>query len=162
MLRETRMSAASELRVVPGSRVEGLFEISGPSTEQITVLFTGLAPTLRAVAVARGLGRALGAQVAVVVVKTPKYPPRGGQAPTTRDAEAEALQMRLRATGDIRYRVVAAPRTSEALSVALAPGSLVVVGGRRRWWPTPASRLCRLLEARGHYVLFVDEAHHAA
>jgi len=38
----------------------------------------------------------------------------------------------------------------------------VVVGGRRRWWPTTASRLCRLLEARGHYVLFVDEVLHAA
>ena len=156
------MSTAGELRIVPGRQVAGVFEISGPNTEQIVVLFTGLAPTLRAVAVARGLGRALGAQVSVVVVKTPKYPPRGAVAPMTRDVEADALQMRLRGAGDIRFRVVAAPHTSEALGVALGSSSLVVVGGRRRWWPTAASRLCRLLEAHGHYVLFVDEAHHAA
>jgi len=157
------MSTAGELRIVPGRQVAGLSEISGPNTEQIVVLFTGLAPTLRAVAVARGLGRALGARISVVVVKTPKYsPPRGGQTWTSRDIEAEALQKRLRATGDIRFRVVAAPHTGEALGVALGPSSLVVVGGRRRWWPTAAGRLCRLLEAHGHYVLFVDEAHHAA
>ena len=156
------MSTASELRVVPRSLVESLFEVGGPNTERVTVLFTDLSSTLRAIAVARGLGRALGAPVSLVVVKIPKFPVGGGQEPTTREAEAEALQVRLRAAGDIRCRVVAAPRASDALDVALAPGSLVVVGGRRRWWPTAASRLCRLLEAHGHYVLFVDEVLHAA
>jgi hypothetical protein len=40
--------------------------------------------------------------------------------------------------------------------------SLVVIGGRPRWWPTPVSRLRRLLEAQGHSVLFIPEVPHAA
>ena len=156
------MSTARDLRLVPGACTERLFEIDGPNTELVTVLFTGLGPTLRALAVARGLGRALGARVVVIAVKTPKLGPRGGQVPTPQDDEAEALQLQLRAAGDVRFRVFAAPRAADALSAALAPGSLVVVCGRRHWWPTTTSRLCGTLEALGHFVLFVDEAHHAA
>lgn len=156
------MSIGYQLPLVHSSQVEHLFAAAELNCEQVTVVFTELEGTLRALAVARGLGRALGAQVAVVAVKTPKYQPRGGGALAAKDAELDALQSCVRAAGDIRFRVIAAPRTSDALSIALAPGSLVVVGGRRRLWPTPISRLCRQLEARGHYVLFVDEVRHAA
>jgi hypothetical protein len=162
MLRRTHVSIGYELPVVHPPQVERLFAAAELNCELVTVVFTDLERTLRALAVARGLGRALGAQVAVVAVKTPKYQPRGGGAVAAKDVELDALQSWVRAAGDVRFRVVAAPRTSDALSIALAPGSLVVVGGRRRLWPTPISRLCRLIEARGHYVLFVDEVLHAA
>lgn len=157
------MSRATELRVVTHHhRAEELFEISGPDTSHVTVLFTGLVPTVKALTVARGIGRALGVAVSVMVVKTARYGPGGGAVPTAIDAETDALQRRLRAAGDVRLRMFTASRASEALSVALAPHSLVVVGGRRRWWPTSVSRMCDWLEAHGHYVLFVDEVLHAA
>jgi hypothetical protein len=39
----------------------------------------------------------------------------------------------------------------------LAPGSIVVVGGRLRWlWPTAEQRLVQALTARGCHVLFVS------
>ena len=43
-----------------------------------------------------------------------------------------------------------------AVLQVLRPDSLVVLGGRRRWWPTDESRLARALRARGHRVIFVD------
>ena len=43
----------------------------------------------------------------------------------------------------------------EALLRILRPHSLVVVAGRKRWWPTPASRLVHALRANGHDVVFV-------
>jgi hypothetical protein len=156
------MSTARDLRLMSGASTERLFEIDGPNTEVVTVLFTGLASTLRALAVARGLGRALGARVMVIAVKTARLAADGSQAASAQDDEAAALQLQLRAAGDVRFRVFAAPSADDALRVALAPASLVVVGGRRRWWPTATSRLCGALEALGHFVLFVDEAHHAA
>ncbi len=155
------MSTARDLRLVPGVSTDRQFEIDGPNTEVVTVPFTGLASTLSALAVARGPGRALGAKVMVIAAKTPELGPRGGQVASARDDEAEALQLQLRAAGDVRFRVFAAPRAGDALNAALAPASLVV-GGRRHWWPTATSRLCGALEAVGHFVLFVDEAHHAA
>ena len=38
----------------------------------------------------------------------------------------------------------------------LKPNSLVVIGGRKHWWPTAASRMAGALRARGHRVAFVD------
>ena len=43
-----------------------------------------------------------------------------------------------------------------ALSQVLKPDSLVVIGGRKHWWPTAARRMARALRAEGHRVVFVD------
>ena len=45
---------------------------------------------------------------------------------------------------------------NEALLQVLKPSSLVVIGGRKHWWPTTASRMARALRAQGHRVVFVD------
>ena len=37
----------------------------------------------------------------------------------------------------------------------LRPNSLVVVCGRKRWWPTPERRKVKALRSRGHQVVFV-------
>jgi hypothetical protein len=43
----------------------------------------------------------------------------------------------------------------EALLRLLKPHSLVIVAGRKRWWPTPASRLAQALRDNGHDVVFI-------
>jgi len=45
---------------------------------------------------------------------------------------------------------------SETLARVLAPRSLVVVGGRRRWWPTAETRLAWKLRRAGHQVIFAE------
>jgi hypothetical protein len=45
---------------------------------------------------------------------------------------------------------------SDALLQVLCPNSLVVIGGKNRWWPTRASRLAKMLRSKGHRVFFVD------
>jgi hypothetical protein len=44
----------------------------------------------------------------------------------------------------------------ETLSMVLKPHSLVVVGGRGRWWPTAEERLARRLRRAGHEVIFEE------
>lgn len=45
---------------------------------------------------------------------------------------------------------------ARTLLQVLTPNSLVVVGGRKHWWPTPVSRMSRILGAKGHRVVFVN------
>jgi hypothetical protein len=44
----------------------------------------------------------------------------------------------------------------ETLRKVLKPHSLVVIGGRRSWWPTPENRLARQLRRSGHEVVFAE------
>jgi hypothetical protein len=46
----------------------------------------------------------------------------------------------------------------EALLEVLSPGSLVVIGGRKRWWATEESRIAKALRSQGHRVVFVSVA----
>ena len=130
---------------------------------QITVLFTDLQSTAPAVAVARELGRAVGGEVTVMTVQTSAPQLSDREATASIEDESEQLRRQLRAAGaDVRFRVVVSSKTSEALRLMIPRHSLVVMGGRPRWWPTSASRLRRRLEAQGHCVLFVPEVAHAA
>jgi hypothetical protein len=48
-----------------------------------------------------------------------------------------------------------------AIAQAVGRPSLIVLGGRRRWWPTRTDSWRRQLEAAGHFVVFVEETSHA-
>lgn len=43
-----------------------------------------------------------------------------------------------------------------AILQILRAHSVVVLGGRKHWWPTEESKLARALRAKGHRVIFVD------
>jgi hypothetical protein len=42
----------------------------------------------------------------------------------------------------------------QALSQVLKPRSLVIIGGKKRWWPTEEGKLARMLRSKGHQVVF--------
>ena len=44
----------------------------------------------------------------------------------------------------------------DALLTLLKPYSLLVIGGRRRLWPSFEGRLCRAVRRAGHSIAFVD------
>jgi hypothetical protein len=44
----------------------------------------------------------------------------------------------------------------ETMLLVLRPNSLVVIGDRKRWWPTAMSRMAGILRAEGHRVVVVD------
>lgn len=43
----------------------------------------------------------------------------------------------------------------ETLLHVLEPHSLVIIGGRKHWWPTQETRMARTLRSHGHRVVFV-------
>lgn len=44
----------------------------------------------------------------------------------------------------------------KALLQVLEPNALVVVAGKKRWWPTDTTRLAKALRSQEHRVIFID------
>jgi len=44
----------------------------------------------------------------------------------------------------------------DMLTMALTSNSIVVIGRRKRWWPTREARLARRLRHAGHFVIFAE------
>ena len=126
----------------------------------VNVIFTDQASTAAALAFARSLARDLGARIHLRFAVTVPF-----QLPLERPAVSVSfLQEQLRKVLSDLERDGFEPRAHlylcrdrvRALPQALKPNSLVVIGGRKRWWPTAESRIARALRAEGHRVICVD------
>jgi hypothetical protein len=126
-------------------------------THTIYVVQTSIEDTLAAVPVAAELAGTLKVPVTVVQFRTP---PRlaapdalAGVAPSAIDPFIE----RVRADGlDVRVRIYVCRNERHAFPLAFDRHSLIVIGGRGRWWPARVERWRRTLERAGHIVMFVD------
>ena len=123
----------------------------------IAVVFTSVESTLAALKEAGDLASSLGARIKLVV---PQVVPQ----PLPLDTPPVLVEF-----NENRFRVMASEspvETSvqiylcrdrfETLTGALKPGSIVVVGGRKRWWPTKDETLARQLRRAGYEVLFKE------
>jgi hypothetical protein len=127
----------------------------------ISVVYTSVDATLGALKQAGSLADRLGAHITLVV---PQIVPR----PLPLDSPPVLIDW-----NENRFRVMASEvpvQTTvqiylcrdrwETLDSVLKPHSLVVVGskpgGRKRWWPTPESRLANKLRKAGHEVIFTE------
>jgi len=126
-------------------------------TDAVYVVFTSIEDTFAAVKVAHSLATTMGASLTIVHfwMVPPQLPV---DAPTgISPAESEAFLARLRAEGvDAEVRICLCRSDQRAIAQAFKPRSLVVLAGRRHWWPTPLERRLRALEAAGHHVLCVS------
>src|SRR5260370_25312902 len=138
------------------------FLISAPASREtstrlnINVLFTSVHPTLAALKEAGRLANLLAAHITLVVLQIVPYPLSLTSPPVSPD------------WNERRFRVIASESPVETmiplylcldrlytLASVLAPGSLVVIGGRQHWWwPTAEKALARTLRRAGHQVIF--------
>ncbi len=130
-------------------------------TDTVYVVFTSIDDTIAAVRVAGDLAKSLDVPVTLVHFRTVRYAlpvdEPGGMSPVETDAFIERLQ----AEGiDIRVRVYLCRDRRPAIPLAFKSHSLIVVAGRRGWWPTESERWRRMLEAAGHFVVFIDATEH--
>jgi len=58
--------------------------------------------------------------------------------------------------GDINVQVYLCGDKRKCLLRVLKPQSLVLIGGKKRWWPVPEQKLARVLRDCGHRVIFVN------
>jgi hypothetical protein len=131
----------------------------GDSSFRVSVLFTGMENTYAALQEVVRLASGLEAHVLVVVPLVVPYQLSLRDSPISPDFLARKLGRVLRGTGiDFGMCVCLCRDQREAWRRALTPGSLVVIGGRRRWWPTREELLTKEVGAAGHRVMFVDVA----
>jgi hypothetical protein len=126
-------------------------------TESVNVLFTKPDETLEAVRVASAIGRAMAVPLTVTHLRAVPYPLTLETPTGLSPAETDAFVERVRAEGiDVRVRVYLCRDADDMLPKAFKEHSVIVIGGRRSWWPTWYERMRRRLEAAGHFVVFVD------
>lgn len=129
----------------------------------IHVLFTSEEGTAAALEKASSLAMGLRAQVRLMLIHTVPY-----TLPLTRPAVATSfLQAKLAGLAK-RYPEAASAEiylcreSTPALRRVLPQNALVVMGGRKRWWPTRERRLISQLSRLGHSVVFVNTSQPAA
>ncbi|MBZ5600721.1 MAG: hypothetical protein LAO79_00270 [Acidobacteriia bacterium] len=154
---ESSMSPAIAKTLVPATAhpvVSGIEETD--HRLNISVVFTSIEPTLMALKEAGTLANRLGARITLLV---PQLVPH----PLPLDSPPVLVEFNER-----RFRVIAGQSTVETqvhvylcrdrfqtLTSVLGPGSIVVLGGRkRRWWPTRDEALAKELKRAGFEVIF--------
>jgi hypothetical protein len=124
----------------------------------ITVLYTGVRPTLAALRRAAVLARDLGATIRVLNVRAVPYPLPLDHPPV--NSEVLATSFRTLVQGQpipTRVEICYGRDIIDSIRQSLSPNSLVVIGARTRSWPTREQRWAKQLNRLGHQVIFVSD-----
>lgn len=124
---------------------------------EITVVFTSVDATLAALREAAALASRRSGRVALVVPQVVPYPLPLTSPPVLVDWNER--RFRVIASDcpvETKVRIFLCRDWAETLMAVLNPHSIVVVGGRRRWWPTRETWLARAIRRAGHEVIFSE------
>ena len=122
------------------------------------MVFTDARSTLRALKTAGSLARGLGAHIRLLVPHIVPFPiPLEERLVGTAFLERRFCTLFGGVKVDTRVDVRLCRTRWQMLQRVLEPGSVVVLGGRCRWWPTAENRLARKLRAAGHHVVLSVE-----
>ena len=123
----------------------------------IAVVFTSVESTLAALKEAGALAQSLGAQIALLVPQVVPYPLPLESPPVLVDfSEKRFHVIASQSPVDTKVCIYLCRDQLETLTNVLQPSSIVVIGGRKRWWPTRETRLAHKLRKAGHEVLFKE------
>jgi hypothetical protein len=127
------------------------------SQPEVFVFFTSQEQTLKALKKAGDLARPIGARIVVLVAQIVPYPLPLDKPPVRlkfiiRRFETIASQYPVKT----EVRVYLCRDQLEMLKRTLSSNSPVVIGTRKRWWPTREARLARKLRRAGHEVILVE------
>jgi len=127
---------------------------------EVNVVFTDPKATLAALRTAAALAQGLDATISVLAVQAAPYTLPLEQPPVSTAFTEKLLidLVRQQAQGPIETTVhlYLCRDKLDTLGQVLAPNSLVVIGGRRRWWPSDAAWIARMLRSVGHEVIWAN------
>jgi hypothetical protein len=132
----------------------------GTTTEEsglnIVVIFTTVDATVSALNRAATLAESLGARITLVSPQVVPYPLPLTSPPVLLDFQERRLrEIAAESRVDVRVQLYLCRDELETLKRVLKPKSIVVIGGRRRWWPTREQRLAHKLRS-DHEVVFAE------
>jgi hypothetical protein len=152
------MALAFERFLQPAATQPPLPRVDGADyTLEVAVVFTSAAATIAALRKAGGLADRLSARISLFVMQVVPYPlPLESPPVLLNFSENRFEKIVAESSIETRVRIYLCRDASETLKTALAPRSIVVIGGRRRWWRTREKSLTRELRRDGHEVIFTE------
>jgi hypothetical protein len=131
---------------------------AGEHILEIAVIFTAVEQTREALRAAASLAEGLNALIHIIVPQIVPYPLPLEKPPVARDsAEKRFFAVARESRVETKVRIYLCRDRWEMLKLVLRPHSTVVIGGRKRWWPTSERRLAAKLRRAGHEVLFTEK-----
>jgi len=124
---------------------------------RLFVIFTDMAGTLAALQMAEGLAQRLESHIRLLMLYEVTY-----ALPLTRPAvpvgflERQVRDVAAMFQGEIAAEIYLCRDKILTLKSLLRPESLVLVGGKRRYWPNSSLRLARALQKSGYQVIFAE------
>lgn len=138
---------------IPGRQVTG----GAPSQLNVSVVFTSVEGTLAALRTAGTLANRLGVHITLLVPEVVPRPLPLNKPPVLHDWNERRFRvLAAQSPVDTTVRFYLCRDRDETLANVLRPHSLVVVGGKRRWWPTSEDRLAKRLRHLGHEVILTE------
>lgn len=143
----------------PGEQAEVQIPSPECGTEKldINVIFTECQTTRAALKTAAELSRDLGAKVRLLAPHHVPFSFPLDKPPVSlafNEQRLMALAHELKGDlSEIQIHLLLCRDRVQAILRMLTPRSVIVIGGRKRWWPTAESRLAANLRSKGHQVL---------
>jgi hypothetical protein len=123
----------------------------------IAVVYTSHEATVAALKKAGALAESLGAHVTLVVPQAvPYHLPLESPAVLLEFSERRFREIASQSPVETRVHLYLCRNPLDTLMTVLKPHSLVVLGGRKRWWPAAEKSLARKLRRAGHEVVFTE------
>ena len=123
----------------------------------ISVVFTSVDATLAALKAAGNLASSLGSRITLIVPQIVPYPLPLSSPPVLVDLSERRLRVIANnCRVETRVSIYLCRDPLETLQSVLKPHSLVVLGSRKRWWPTAEKRLAAKLRRAGHEVVVTE------
>ena len=124
---------------------------------EIIVVHTSVHGTLTALTRAAALAKGLKARLRLVMMNVIPYPLPLDSPPIQRDfSERRLLEIASASPIETTVHLCMCRQRLETLIAFLRPHSLVVIGGRKTWWPTKEGKLARELRRAGHDVILAE------
>ena len=125
---------------------------------EIVVVFTGPAGTLTALKAAGAMALGLNTRIRLIVPQAIPYVYALNRAPIaagfTEQSLAGLVADAANRPAETAIEIYLCRDRLRTVMKVLQPNSLVVIGGKKRIWPTRESRLAKKLRSVGHEVLF--------
>jgi len=149
------MSSVLEKLLVPAPRLPEEPAAGEANSElNIAVSFTSIESTLSALRTAAALANRLSARITLMVPQVVPFPLPLTTPPVPLDfSERRFRVLAEKSPVETTVRIYLCRNRVEALTGALRPHSLIVIGDSRSWWPSEEKRLARQLRRAGHEVM---------